>query len=252
VLQASLSPTAIHLTTALDVESRVSTLPLGLLATLSCGTAGYAAAKIARCLRDDYRGMGASADEADFITSGSIDRYSIRVGDVRYLNRDYVRPRLNLDCAELTPTKRRLVRSQKIVIAGMSKRLEAAWDDRGLALGVQVFAVSESQLESWYLLALLNSTLLSYLFATRYAAKRLSGGYLAINKGQLVQLPILNATGMDRTDRRRVRCLARLARDWRPSHDDQIDRLVYQLYRLTDDEIERVESHFAPPTSRAA
>ena len=48
----------------------------------------------------------------------------------------------------------------------MSRRLEAAWDDRGLALGVQVFAASEFQVDPFYLLALLNSKLLSYLFRT--------------------------------------------------------------------------------------
>src|SRR5207253_3534865 len=97
---------------------------------------------------------------------------------------------LPLIIPELTTAKRRLFAAPKIVIAGMSRRLEAAWDGRGLALGVQVFAASEWKLDPFYLLALLNSKLLSYLFATRYAAKRLSGGYLAINKGQLARLQI--------------------------------------------------------------
>src|SRR5205823_14118858 len=127
-----------------------------------------------------------------------------------FRSRDYSRPRLLLDIPELTAAKRRLFASPKIVIAGMSRRLEAAWDDRGLALGVQVFAASECQLDPFYLLALLNSKLLSYLFATRYAAKRLGGGYLAINKGQLVKLPIVSgALHMSSLQR-----LADLAKSW--------------------------------------
>ena len=41
-----------------------------------------------------------------------------------------------------------------------------------------------------YLLGVLNSRLLSYLFRIRFQAKHLAGGFLAINKGQLAKLPI--------------------------------------------------------------
>src|SRR5439155_689137 len=46
--QQTLSASAIHLTTSLDVESRVETKPLSEVARLACGTAGYAAQKIAQ------------------------------------------------------------------------------------------------------------------------------------------------------------------------------------------------------------
>jgi hypothetical protein len=172
------------------------------------------------------------------------------------MNHDYARPRLPLDIPELTDRKRKLFASPKIVIAGMSRRLEGAWDERGLALGVQVFAASECQLNPWYLLALLNSKLLSYLFATRYAAKRLSGGYLAMNKLQLAQLPIATA------DEQQVERLSRLAalqhshsqieRAPQANLDAQIDRLIFQLYNVNDEEIDRVEGHFALIQRRAA
>jgi SAM-dependent methyltransferase len=276
--QHRLSSAAIHLASSLDVESRVPTLPLGEAAALSCGTAGYTAQKIARRLTD---GTNAEvADSTDFITSGSIDRYAIRFGRVRYLNHDYNWPRLPLDIPELSPAKRRLFKEPKIVIAGMSRRLEAAWDHRGLALGVQVFAASQFKIDPYYLLALLNSKLLSFLFATRFAAKRLGGGYLAINKGQLARLPIAEAR--NRTDESAGDQLSKLAKrlvgwDQRrvprlkrgrlvPAHqrrggpaaasaalshptatsiDAEIDQLVYQLYRLSDGEIARIEDHFA-------
>jgi hypothetical protein len=168
------------------------------------------------------------------------------------MNRNYVRPRLPLDSQELTPAKRRLFTSPKIIIAGMSRRLEAAWDDYGLALGVQVFAAHESELDPFYLLALLNSKLLSHLFATRYAAKRLGGGYFAINKGQLSRLPIRIDQAGDRVGRRLQDRLAQLAAHWQPSHDGRIDQLVYELYRLNDNEIASVEAHFGSATRAAA
>jgi site-specific DNA-methyltransferase (adenine-specific) len=152
-----------------------------------------------------------------------------------------------------------LFANPKIVIAGMSRRLEAAWDDRGLALGVQVFAASDFQIDPFYLLALLNSKLLSYLFAMRYAAKRLSGGYLAINKGQLVRLPIVVGTrahtkwvdvpsiAQPLADVARARSAA-----GGEALDMEIDRLVYELYHLSNNEIARVEQQFAQPLARSA
>src|SRR5262249_39069873 len=124
VRQASLSEQAIQLSASLDVESRISIAPLGSLATISCGTAGYTAQAIARQLVDDSSSRRAADREAvDFITSGNIDRYQIQLGDVRYLNRYYARPQLMLNAPELTEAKRRLFRSPKVVVAGMSRRL---------------------------------------------------------------------------------------------------------------------------------
>jgi len=37
-----------------------------------------------------------------------------------------------------------------------------------------------------------------------------------------------------------------------PPHDEEADRLVYRLYKLSDAEIARVEAHFARPAARAA
>jgi hypothetical protein len=253
VSQRSLSAAAIHLARSIDVEARASTQPLEKITQLACGTAGYAAQQIARRLvdwRDDTRDNGDRL--ADFITSGNIDRYAIRLGQVRYLNRDYARPRLPLEIPELTAEKKRLFRGPKILIAGMSRRLEAAWDERGLALGVQVFAASQLQLDAHYLLALLNSKLLSYLFATRFAAKRLGGGYLAINKGQLARLPVRVVTSAERADERRADRLQEAAASWNTSLDAPMDELVYELYRLSDAEITRIEGHFARSTVAAA
>jgi SAM-dependent methyltransferase len=250
--QRLMSPAAIHMTPALDLESRVTTKPLCGVAELACGTAGYVADKIGRRLHEAKALFRCNDRAAEFITSGNIDRYAIRLGNVRYLNHDYDRPRLPLDIPELTPAKRRLFISPKIVIAGMSRRLEAAWDNRGLALGVQVFAASDFKVDPHYLLALLNSKLLSYLFATRYAAKRLSGGYLAINKGQLARLPILIADHQNRTAVQNAKRVSQLARDWNTTHDQAIDDLVYQLYSLSDTEIARVEAHFGARRVAAA
>jgi SAM-dependent methyltransferase len=262
--QLALAAAAISFHEPLAVEARVNTRPLGEVATLACGTPGYAAQTLAARLIE-ASGWPATERAADFITSGNIDRYAIRLGHVRYLKHTYARPRLPLDVLGLSAERRRLFSSPKIVLAGLSQRLEAAWDDRGLALGVQVFAASDCQVDPFYLLALLNSKLLAYLFATRYAAKRLGGGYLAINKGQLARLPILvpepacpRAARLSQFAQSLNRVPAAspaagsLVQQPNVATDNRIDQVVYELYRLSSAEINRVEAHFAASGAKAA
>jgi hypothetical protein len=85
---------------------------------------------------------------------------------------------------------------------------------------------------------------------TRFQAKRLAGGYLAINKGQLAQLPIRIVDAADGTAVS-IRCeiielVDRIAQHRHPidAVDRRIDRLVYELYQLTETEIEAVERSF--------
>ena len=233
---------------ALDVELRAETLPLGEVAAIACGTAGYAAGKIAARLIDCSPALPRSpARDRHFITSGNIHRYGIRLVNVRYMSGKYALPRLPEDSPELSLAKRRLLAAPKIVVAGMSRRLEAAIDMRGLALGVQVFAVYQSRVDLHYLLGLLNSKLLSYLFATRFAGKRLGGGYLAINKGQLARLPIRIVPAGEQEGLRRQRRIGELARLAGPNClavDAEIDRLVYELYRVAAAEVIRIEDFF--------
>lgn len=257
VQQSNLDADAFQFHDSFNIESQVATQALGDIAKLQCGTPGYAAARIGILL---HEAEIADSPALSFITSGNIDRYRISPGDVRYMNRIWTSPRLSLDTRDLSARQKRLFASPKIVIAGMSRRIEAAWDADGVALGVQVFAAIDSQVDPFYLLALLNSKLLSYLFRARYAAKRLGGGYLAINKGQLARLPIVTRPPANQ-DTRRIQKLAALAARLsemsnRPMLADEaaIDQLVYGLYRLTTEQISTVEAHFAAdaPARRAA
>ncbi len=257
----------------LDVESRVPTAPLGDRATLHSGTTGFQAEMVARSLRErEAEGphpsplpMGEGIRRFDFIVSGNIDRYRIRLGNVRFMGRRFVRPLLP-DNGQLTENKRRLYRDSKIVIAGMTRRLEAAIDNGGLALGVQVYAVARPQDDPRYLLGLLNSKLMSYLFRIRFGAKRLAGGYLAVNKGQLEKLPVRVLDARNRADiamheqivdavaemlalqKKLMRCKSRSRSDELQrridSVDRRIDRCVYELYGLTTAEIVEVDSQF--------
>lgn len=259
--QATLSAAGFVFARDLSLEARRATLPLGDLARWHSGASGYSAAELAWLLVE--RDAAPTDDDkwADFIVSRNVKRYAITPGDVRFMRERYRRPRLRIDSAELSPLKRTLYAGKKIVVAGMSRRIEAAWDDVGRALGVQVYAADRLTCDPFYLLALLNSRLLTYLFQTRFAAKRLAGGYFSLNKAQLVQLPIPTIADEDQAGQRhRVRLVALAERlhGWpasvveRSALEAEIDRRVYDLYRLTPAEVARVESHFATLPARAA
>lgn len=232
----------------LDVETRVTTRPLGEMAALHSGATGFAARRVAEALGEQAE---VAAPAWDFITSGNIDRYAIRTGGVRFMGRVYHRPVLPWDAECLSERKRRLYREPKIVLSGMSRRLEAAWRETGLALGVQVYAAAELRDDPHYILALLNSKLLAYLFRTRFQAKRLAGGYLSLNKGQLAKLPVRVVRRSEQklwSMRQELIGLARRlsegdnpADEWE-ALDRRADALVYRLYALTDEEMARVES----------
>lgn len=231
------------------VESRVPTRSLGELCTLHSGTTGFSAEAIAREVKE----RNGSADDYPFITSGNIDRYCIRLGDVRFMKRTFADPVLPRETPLVTAAKHCLFQGPKIVLAGMSRRLEAAWHAGPLALGVQVFAAAEPQVDHFYLLALLNSAFLSHVFRTRFSAKRLGGGYLAINKGQLAQLPIpLLGTGNRLHDQlsRLGKSLALNGPD--ESSESQVDQLTAQLYGLSPAETAQIEATGEVRPSRQA
>ncbi len=233
------------------VESRVPTRQLGHIAKLHSGATGFMARRIAEALAEKGE---ASGPAWNFVTTGNIDRFCVRLGDVRFMKRRYRAPVLPYHASCLTSRKRQLYQAPKVILAGMSRRLEAAWHDSGLALGVQVFAATELKCVPDFLVALLNSKFMSFVYRNRFQGKQMAGGYLAVNKAQLHSLPV---RWIDPEDRKSVqmhhelcnaaRRLMRLYADDNVSSDAtaelerQIDETVYRLYNLRDTEIRDVE-----------
>ncbi len=251
IAQASLSASdGWRVQQSLDVESRVPTRRLIECGEVYSGTTGFMAHALAQSLSE--HDAASREPRLEFIVSGNIGRYRIEYGGVRYMSHRWKRPVLNPDCPILSDRKRALFREGKIVVAGMSRRLEAAWDKGGTALGVQVFAVARLE-DPWYVLGLLNSSLFSYLFRTRFAAKRLGGGYLSVNKGQLAELPIrridrksedewLSRTRISRLARRLTRMAGSANIESLQQLDAELDQEVYRLYRLSSRDVRCVES----------
>ena len=129
----------------------------------------------------------------------------------------------------------------------MTKRIEAYYSTKPLALGVGVYAIFDyANFSPKYLLGILNSKYLSYYLNVKFKDKHLAGGYLAINKTTIEQLPLVKAqpskeqTIIDIVDRILLHKLNHMAGST-TDLEDEIDQLVYQIYELTPEEIAVVE-----------
>lgn len=122
-----------------------------------------------------------------FTVSGNIDPYIYNNTNVRYMKGKY-------DCAhivlsdDIAETKIRMWKSPKIVIAGMTKRIEACYVEEALAIGVGCYAIFDfNGLDPYLITGIINSKPVSYYLMMEFKDKHLAGGYLAINKSTIEQ-----------------------------------------------------------------
>jgi hypothetical protein len=232
-----------------DLLERITkgTEQLGTVCNLHAGTTGFSASNVSNCLCEGPARRGKSLP---FIVTGNIDPYIITPGDVLYMKQKYDNPFLRHEARYITEGKWALFSSPKIVIGGMTKIIEAAYDPIGCALGVNVYAATDFGLDYRYILALLNSSLMTFIFKSMFQAKHLAGGYLAINKGQLSKLPIkkppqrLEEEIISLTNQI-LQCIDRVrtqpSRELMGSINKiklQLDMAVYDLYGLSGADIE--------------
>lgn len=126
-----------------------------------------------------------------FTVSGNIDRYVYNNINVKFMKGKYEEAfvKQNNDVAE---SKWNFWRSPKIVIAGMTKEIEAVYVEEELALGVGVYGIYDfKEFEPYALTGILNSKYLTYYFKNKFKDKHLAGGYLAINKSTIEQFPLV-------------------------------------------------------------
>ena len=186
-----------------------------------------------------------------FVVSGSIDRYKWDNSDVRYMKDRYLDAYISTD-ADVSKSKMNFWKSQKIVIAGMTKTIEAVYVDKPLALGVGVYGVYDfASYNPYALTALLNSKFITYYFTNKFRHKHLAGGYLAINKGNILEFPLVEIS------KKSMLLLKGFSEDIHNGNnillnEVLIDNLVYKLYNLTYEEAVIVEPELAQRLSKEA
>ena len=161
---------------------------------ISAGTTGFAAQAIKGLLNEDNRGI-------PFAVSGSVDRYELDTSSVRYMKDRYTNPYLELGSPVVAASKYRFWSSPKIVIAGLTKRIEAVYVESPLALGVGAYGIYDlAGYEPYAVTAVLNSAPMSSYLRAAFHGKHLAGGYLALNKSTIEQLPMPDRETLAQTE----------------------------------------------------
>lgn len=152
---------------------------------INSGTTGFEAKKIIPLINENKDGI-------KFIVSGTIDPYILLDKKIPYMKKNYNNPYIICDDNIIAKSKIDFWNNPKIVVAGMTKRLEAFYSEQPLALGVGCYGIYDfKNFNPKFLLLLLNSKFLTSYLRLEFKDKHLSGGYLAINKSTIEQLPLI-------------------------------------------------------------
>ncbi|WQU27535.1 Eco57I restriction-modification methylase domain-containing protein [Helicobacter pylori] len=208
------------------------------------GTTGFEAQKIFSYIKNGYQ-----QDSIPFAVSGSVDKYVCDTSRVPYMRKCFKYPHISVK-VPVAKTKIDFWINEKIVIAGMTKIIEAYYTKTPLALGVGIYAIYDfCGINPLLILGVLNSSFMSWYARENFKDKHMSGGYLGLNKGNLEKLPMFELTKSNKPTADKIialvdKILQAKAKDPKANTqrlEQEIDALVYQLYHLTDEEIKTIE-----------
>ena len=126
-----------------------------------------------------------------FTVSGNVDRYMYNNTNVKFMKGKYENAYVKFN-SDVADSKWNFWCSPKIVIAGMTKEIEAVYVESKLGLGVGIYGIYDfNGFDPYALTGILNSKYLTYYFKNKFKDKHLAGGYLAINKSTIEQFPLV-------------------------------------------------------------
>ncbi len=129
------------------------------------------------------------------VNTGTIDRFSPLWGIVPLVSqrKTFIRPAVDLRNVKLSPHRQHIYSSPKIIFAKMALRPEAFLDSAGDYCSINTNCVFDADLPLEYLIGVLNSKALAFIYDQFFGALRMSGGYLQFQAPQLRALPIPSA-----------------------------------------------------------
>lgn len=135
------------------------------------------------------------AGAAPMVNTGTIDRYMSLWGiqPLTAQHRMFTKPAIQLDDVELSDHRRKIYAAPKIIFAKIALRPEAVFDAAGELCSINTNCVYESELPLEYLVGVLNSKAMAFIYDQFFGSLRMSGGYLQFQSPQLRALPIPTA-----------------------------------------------------------
>lgn len=190
------------------------------------------------------------------INSGVIDKYISLWGykPVQYIKNQYLSPTIENNLISLINQVRlNQANSNKIIIANMTKELEAYYDEGEYLSGKSTTIITGNRDFLKYLISLLNSKLITFWYKINYNSLKMSGEALNFASNELGNIPIIQADAdKQQTLISYVDKILGLTKQNNYFKDEQlqkqvsdyqkeIDKLVYKLYNLDDEEIKIID-----------
>ena len=184
-----------------------------------------------------------SRDSLKVINTGTIDPYKSLWGykAMQYIKGKYQFPRVSqYDLKNISERRFSQATSEKLIIAGMSSRIEAVYDSGDTLGGKSTTIILGDELK--FLLGLLNSKLVSFSINILYNSIKMAGGYLNIGTREIENIPIPQTSDEHRKEiASLVTKILNIAgndieADISPE-ENKLDKLIYSIYGLSDDEI---------------
>jgi hypothetical protein len=190
------------------------------------GAASVSEAYRIKDILEEAPSSGFGDDYLAFVNTGTIDRYAVLWGIVptKYIKKVYNKPIVRRNDLRLISVKRlNESTSHKIIIAGMSLRLEAFYDQGNFLAGKSTVLVITQDSDFNFLTACINSKLISFVYRELFESLSLHGGYLRIGPPQISRIPIPRISFSTKQDVRK--CLVEEAQQ------------LYQEYLVTKNHI---------------
>ncbi len=207
------------------------------------GTTGFEAQKVKELLTESK-----TENSFPFVVSGCIDKYILDFQNVRFMRKKFKQAYISNKNNSVAKSKWAFWQNNKVVIAGMTKQIEAIYTEKPLAIGVGTYGIYDfADFEPKFILAILNSKFLSNYVFKKFRHKHLAGGYLAVNKNNIEQFPLIETSKNKQMQIvTQVNKILKLKQNNINANTEKIEteinQLVYKIYKLSENEIEIIEN----------
>lgn len=184
------------------------------------------------------------------INTGTIDKYTSLWGIKQLVDKKtkYLNPTLPMNIEVLGPNRYKMYSSPKIIFAKIAIEPEAFYDQDGVfaSINTNCLHTFSEDFTPEYLLAWVNSKLYQYSFECLFDGLKMAGGYLLYSAPNISNSYVKRITKKDQEGFVTLVNEITSIKKQDPKADTsaleaEIDRLVYELYELTAEEIALVE-----------
>jgi type I restriction-modification system DNA methylase subunit len=160
------------------------------------GINGFQFTNYAQCVTD-----GKINDDSKRLTvTGSIDPHIFTNNITRYKKKDYIKPFITYDSEIISEGKWALFCKPKVMVAGMTKIIEASLDSKGeYAPAVSVYSICGELDKLYQVQLIINSKLINWFFRYKFSDKHMAGGYISVNNLLLQKIPFRQITDVSQT-----------------------------------------------------